>query len=194
MKSQLKILSVLGIFLSLSRASSSVDVKQGLYYESQHIITPSMKVQEHACKTTKKIAKPIETIQSIPSEEQTVENTLRPQKQLSHDFAILHEVTDTHSLSNQKVEPSHKIKTFSDNTDDSWVQVERSNDKATATVQTGYGKIQVTCEVENVDFASQCKAEWGKAKKNKEGEVSGKDIKDAHSPKAMMKISWASDE
>lgn len=78
--------------------------------------------------------------------------------------------------------------------DDSHPKIERSKDESTMTMQTQHGKIQVTCGVENVDFASQCQAEWERTKKNKDSEKNSKDKKESHSPTANIKISWSSDE
>lgn len=94
----------------------------------------------------------------------------------------------------QEADLSQRIKAFEDKTSDSKTKIERSKNKATATVQTEHGKIQVTCEVENVDFASQCHAEWEKIKENKDSKKTSKDKRDSHSPAAKVKISWSRDQ
>jgi hypothetical protein len=89
-----------------------------------------------------------------------------------------------------KIDSSQRMDHFGD--EDSLTQIEESEGKATATIQTGRRKIQVTCEVENTDFISQCQAEREKARKDKNPDENDKDEKESHSPKASVKIRWSS--
>ncbi len=69
---------------------------------------------------------------------------------------------------------------------DSKVRIEKSEDKGTATVETEQGKVQVSCEVEEADFASECRAEWNRMKEGKQ-----EDDKDSRAGKAKVEISWS---
>lgn len=90
----------------------------------------------------------------------------------------------------QDADPAQLPETSNDHTND-WL-VERSEDQATATKQTEYGKIQVTCGVKNLDFASQCQAEWKKTREDKDPKEGSKDKKESHAPAAEVSISWSS--
>jgi hypothetical protein len=66
--------------------------------------------------------------------------------------------------------------------------IEQSKNGAKATTQQG--NVQVTVEIENIDFASQCKAEWEKHQESKNSKKNRKDKKENHSPKAEITFSW----
>lgn len=70
-------------------------------------------------------------------------------------------------------------------------QIQITEDAASYKMQTGSGTVEVTCEVKNTDFASQCRAAWAKSKK-KDTKESNSD--NSHNPRAEFSITWSSDE
>jgi len=73
-----------------------------------------------------------------------------------------------------------------------------SKDMSTVTMQTEIGKIEVSVETKNTDFASQCQAQWEKAKKKedpKKGGNKGNGKKqESHAPGARVSITWSDSE
>jgi hypothetical protein len=114
--------------------------------------------------------------------------------QISHISLIQSEEPDaieTPIMSDEKLIPPKQGELYSIIFEAEEPEIKHSKNETTVVRQTGIGKIEMSCEVENTDFASQCLAKWDKDKKKQN--PTEKSNEKSHDPKASVSISWSWD-